>query len=161
MEPGCLVTLLLATLTIQWDNEISCCCNSPGCGTNREEEKNTLQFIVACRITAHLITPFLMRGIIARDITREERGNRSHWHLRHYHKSWCSFRVLSFLVDQFNTLKEKMSLCVTKYMCGRSWTVPEERWRRFAANDKPLKASSSSVFSPVINEEAFSHRQVT
>lgn len=48
----------------------------------------------------------------------------------------------------------KKCYCHHTLQCQRSW------WRWVAAYDKPLKASSSA-FSPVISEEAFSHRQVT
>lgn len=41
--------------------------------TEEGEKKLTLQFIVACWITAHLITPFLCEGIIAWDIIHKEK----------------------------------------------------------------------------------------
>lgn len=161
--PRCLVTQLLATLAIQWDNEISCCSNSPGYSTNRAEgkkktkQKKTLQFIVACRIMAHLITPFLCEGIIARDITREEKGNCSHRHLFHYHKSCRCFSVSSFFDRSLRKARAKKTsdtFLKNLLRCQR----PRRRW--FAVCDKPLKAFSSAL-SPVISEEACSHRQVT
>ncbi len=65
-------------------------------------------------------------------------------------------------MDRFKTQTQtKTSGCVKKrFIVVIAPQCQRPRWRWFTAYDKPLKASSSA-FSPVISEEAFSHRQVT
>lgn len=85
----------------------------------KTKQKKTLQFIVACRIMAYLITPFLCEGIIARDITREKRGIVPTGTSSITIKVVAALACRHFLIDPFEKHgQKKQATRFSKIYCG-------------------------------------------